>query len=179
MPEPDGAGDICRLKGTEAGNRQMRIEITNAHIICCDASDTEYANGFIVVENDRILDIGQGPSPGHHPDARHIKAGGKILLPGFVNGHTHSYANIMRGLTPAVPLEIWMVYAGVASQALAPRDIYLSTRLGGMEMIRTGTTTCVDHFHSSFGGEAMEQISRVYTDLGIRAYARRLLHHPR
>ena len=148
----------------------MRIEITNAHIICCDASDTEYENGHIVVENDRILDIGQGPPPGHRPDARHIEAGGKILLPGFVNGHTHSYANITRGLTPAVPLEIWMVYAGAASQALAPRDIYLSTLLGGMEMIRTGTTTCVDHFHSSSGGEAMEQISRAYTDLGIRAY---------
>ena len=148
----------------------MRTEITDGRIICCDPSNKEYANGYIVVENDRILDIGKGPLPCHEPGARLIEAGGKIILPGFVNGHTHSYANITRGLTPTVPLEIWMVYAVAASQVLAPRDIYLSALLGGMEMIRTGTTACVDHFHASVGEEAMEQVSKAYTDIGIRAF---------
>ena len=49
--------------------------------------------------------------PGTVPVAGHeavILGENKLLLPGFVNGHTHSYQVWQRGLIPQLPLELWL-----------------------------------------------------------------------
>jgi len=44
-------------------------------------------------------------APGSPPAVRSIDAAGKILMPGFINAHTHCYSTFARGLTKTVPAE--------------------------------------------------------------------------
>jgi 5-methylthioadenosine/S-adenosylhomocysteine deaminase len=146
----------------------MRVEIIRAHIICCDCNNTEIPDGYIILQDEKIEDIGKGPLPESLPGATRIDAHGNLVIPGLINAHTHSYANIVRGLTPPLPLELWMVYSGAASQTLTGYDNYLSTLLGCIDMVRTGTTTYLDHIHVHKSLEPLEQAARASRTIGVR-----------
>ena len=62
----------------------MKILLKNAHVLTMDDAYTEYENGYVLTEGDRILAVGSGQLP---PADRVVDCRGGILLPGFVNLH--------------------------------------------------------------------------------------------
>lgn len=68
--------------------------------------------------------------------------GRHLLVPGLVNAHFHSPANHLKGSLPSLPLELFMLYESPAVEALrpTPREAYLRTALGVIELLRGGTT---------------------------------------
>ena len=62
--------------------------IENAYIATMDRDQTVYREGSILIEDDRITEIGPDVrhprSPEHVIDATHM-----VALPGFVNSHSH------------------------------------------------------------------------------------------
>ncbi len=75
-----------------------------------------------------------------------VAGDGKILIPGLVNAHTHSYCNLLRGTENSLPLEPWALYTVAYGRSLDDEAIRLSILIGAAEMIRNGITACVDHF---------------------------------
>ncbi len=75
-----------------------------------------------------------------------VAGDGKILIPGLVNAHTHSYCNVLRGTENSLPLEPWALYTVAYGRSLDDEAIRLSILIGAAEMIRNGITACVDHF---------------------------------
>jgi cytosine/adenosine deaminase-related metal-dependent hydrolase/Asp-tRNA(Asn)/Glu-tRNA(Gln) amidotransferase A subunit family amidase len=98
---------------------------------------------------------------------RVVDATNALILPGFVNAHTHSYGMLARHLAPGLPLEPWMMYSWAITGGRTPEEAYLSALLQGVEALLTGTTTVLDHLGGdvAFSAEA----ARAYQDLGIRA----------
>jgi cytosine/adenosine deaminase-related metal-dependent hydrolase len=95
----------------------------------------------------------------------------KLLLPGFVNAHTHSSELWQRGLIPPLPLELWLAEL-YDFAPLDPEQIYLSALGTAVETLLSGGTTVVDHLVLIPGREA-ETIAaavRAYREVGIRAY---------
>ncbi len=95
----------------------------------------------------------------------------KLLLPGFVNAHTHSSEMWQRGLIPPVPLELWIgeLYDFAP---LDPEQVYLSALGTAAETLLTGGTSVVDHL-VLIPGREMETIAaavRGYREIGIRAF---------
>lgn len=95
----------------------------------------------------------------------------KLLLPGFVNAHTHSSEMWQRGLIPPVPLELWIaeLYDFVP---LDPEQIYLSAWGTAVETLLSGGTCVVDHLVPIIGQE-LESVAaavRAYQEVGIRAF---------
>jgi 5-methylthioadenosine/S-adenosylhomocysteine deaminase len=93
-----------------------------------------------------------------------------IAMPGMVNAHCHSPANLVRGMMPSKPLEIWRAYYRASLRSMRDDDFYASALLGGMEMLKTGTTTVLDHF---FGNQACRFMGagaafQAMRDLGLR-----------
>ncbi|WP_338833218.1 Melamine deaminase [Moorella humiferrea] len=124
----------------------------------------EVISGDIAVKDGEIFAVGATPEDF---TAREIIDGrGKIALPGFINAHTHSYANLIKAYGENHPLETWMYYAFLAG-SMEPEDIYLSTLLGCIEMIKSGVTSCIDHLAS--GLEGLEAALKAYQEAGIRA----------
>ncbi|WP_283138313.1 amidohydrolase family protein [Rhizohabitans arisaemae] len=134
--------------------------------------DHDGSIGDVVVAGGRV--VAAGPDAGAaYPSAETVDLGGDILIPGLVNAHTHSNQSIEKGLCDALPLDAWMVVAsyGGAGARLSPRDLYVSAMVGGLEMIRTGTTSVLDCARADLEwiDEGMDAIMQAYLDLGMRA----------
>ncbi|ALF56490.1 amidohydrolase [Nostoc piscinale CENA21] len=95
----------------------------------------------------------------------------KLLLPGFVNAHTHSSEKWQRGIIPPLPLELWLAHL----YDFAPLDtekVYLSALGTAVETLLSGGTSVVDHL-VLIPGEELETITaavRAYREIGIRAF---------
>ncbi|WP_026475585.1 imidazolonepropionase [Alkaliflexus imshenetskii] len=48
-----------------------------------------FSKGYVEIEDGRIVQVGEAPYPKSNPGFNHLDAGGKCLLPGFVDSHTH------------------------------------------------------------------------------------------
>lgn len=106
--------------------------------------------------------------------SRSIRGGSHLLVvPGLINAHFHSPANHLKGSVPGHPLETFMLYESPSSPELipSPREAYLRTLLGAMEMLRTGTTTVQDDaFLMPYPTpEVIDAVMTAYADCGIRA----------
>ncbi len=95
----------------------------------------------------------------------------KLLLPGFVNAHTHSSEMWQRGIIPPLPLELWIAEL-YDFTPLEPEQIYLSALGTAVETLLSGGTSVVDHL-VLIPGQELETIAaavRAYQEIGIRAF---------
>jgi 5-methylthioadenosine/S-adenosylhomocysteine deaminase len=85
-------------------------------------------------------------------------------LPGLMNGHTHAAMSILRGYADDMPLKPWLEQKiWPLERKLTGDDVYWATRLGCLEMIRTGTTFFNDMYWHFSG------VARAVRDAGLRA----------
>jgi 5-methylthioadenosine/S-adenosylhomocysteine deaminase len=93
-----------------------------------------------------------------------IEAGGLLLVPPLVNGHTHAAMTLFRGYGDDLPLIEWLEkWIWPAEARLEPEDVYWGTRLAAVEMVRSGTTRFFDmYWHGT-------EVARAVTDAGLRA----------
>ena len=151
----------------------MRTLIGNALIVTMNDHNDIIDKGAIVVDGNRITYCGPAEWTPVGPFDRTIDASRMIAMPGMVNAHCHSPANLVRGMMPSKPLEIWRAYYRASLRDMREEDFYASALLGGMEMLKNGATTVLDHFAGSaacrfMGAGAAIQAMR---DLGLRHVA--------
>lgn len=74
---------------------------------------------------------------------------GSIVLPGFVNTHTHAAMNLMRGIADDRPLMEWLQKTIFPAEGknVSPDFVKAGTLLAALEMIRNGTTTFADMYY--------------------------------
>ncbi|GAB4227579.1 MAG: 8-oxoguanine deaminase [Elainellaceae cyanobacterium] len=121
----------------------------------------------VFVEGDRIAAI----APSLPATGEVIEGHNKLLLPGFVNAHTHSSEMWQRGSIAPLPLELWLADL-YDFTPLTPEHIYLTALGTAVETLLSGGTTVVDHLVLIPGLE-VETIAaavRGYQDAGIRAF---------
>jgi 5-methylthioadenosine/S-adenosylhomocysteine deaminase len=157
----------------------MTLLFTDVYVY--DAGSAEGMQGptDVLVLSNRIRRIGADARSEYekalpHARGRIISGDSRLLmLPGLINAHFHSTANHLKGSIHALPLEPFMLYESPASpESLAtPREAYLRTMLGAIEMLRTGTTTVQDDaFLMPYPTPAVvDAVMSAYEDSGIRA----------
>ncbi|MBD2439574.1 amidohydrolase [Nostoc sp. FACHB-110] len=141
----------------------MNFTIQNVLI----ATDDAYSTTDVQVVDGKIVAIAP------HLDVRGTAVNGehKLLLPGFINAHTHSSEKWQRGIIPPLPLELWLAHL----YDFAPLDtekVYLSALGTAVETLLSGGTSVVDHL-VLIPGEELETIAaavRAYREVGIRAF---------
>jgi 5-methylthioadenosine/S-adenosylhomocysteine deaminase len=150
----------------------MSLLIRNASILAMDAAHGSAPfKGDILIERDRIAAIGDNvPVP---DGAQVIDGTDKLVIPGLVNAHLHSWEAMFKGRYDNMPLELWMLYSYpiLGCTPLDARLIYLRTMLVGMESLKNGVTCVVDDI-IELPGQSMEALAaafQAYEDLGIRA----------
>jgi adenine deaminase len=88
----DAAPTADRLKSAS------RLLFKGGTILTMDRQFGDFAKGDLLVENGRIAAV--RPDLGPVTDAVVIDATNRILLPGFVDTHSHSYQGLLRGTLP-------------------------------------------------------------------------------
>lgn len=94
----------------------------------------------------------------------------RIVVPGFVNGHSHAYQILLRGWADDLPFSRWRdeaLYRVVP--ALTPHDVYWVFVAAFSEMLAAGITSVVEFFYLNGGGnEFAESVLAAAKDAGIR-----------
>ncbi len=127
----------------------------------------------VVTGGDRITGVGSDLAA--PADARIIDGRGRqLLVPGLINAHFHSPANHLKGAVRSLPLDLFMLFESPADPSLAPtpREAYLRTMLGTIEMLQRGITTVQDDafLMPTPEPEIIDAIASAYRDSGIRAW---------
>lgn len=95
---------------------------------------------------------------------RVINAKDKAIIPGFINGHTHSAMTLFRGYADDMKLMPWLEKKIWPNEAkMTQEDIYWGAKLAFLEMIKSGTTTFSDMYFKVRG------IAKAAEEMGIRA----------
>lgn len=140
----------------------MNILIKNCNLISmdCNRDKIDY-NIDILLKNNKIEKIGSNlPSTN---DLKVIDATGKYVLPGFINTHSHIGMSIFRESVDGYTTQDWLTEKiWPIEDKLTPDDVYKSSLLSCIEMIKTGTTTVNDQYFFQ------ESIAKAVIESGIR-----------
>lgn len=119
--------------------------------------------GAVLVAGDRIVAVGPGDDvTAIAGDAPQRDLGEAVLMPGFVNAHSHLELTVMRGLLEDDDFRTWITrLTTVKLERLTHEDLLDSARLGALEAMRAGVTCLADTCDSGVAVEAL-------TDAGLR-----------
>lgn len=121
----------------------------------------------ILIEDKKIIKIGKGIN---EKVDQTINATGKIIMPGFINTHSHISMSIFRETVDGYKTQDWLKEKiWPMEDKLQEEDIYWATLLSCIEMIKTGTTTVNDMYFMT------DQIIEAVLKTGIRLQTTRTL----
>ena len=131
-----------------------------------DARDAVVPDGAVAIGDGVILAVGPRASVEKRFGARRtIDAAGSLVLPGFVNAHTHAPMTLLRGVRDDAELMTWLEkYMFPLEARLArPGFVRWGALLACWEMIASGTTTFVDGYFYE------QEVARAADEAGLRA----------
>src|SRR6266487_2149287 len=98
------------------------------------------------------------------------KAAGRIVIPGFVDSHRHTWEAAIRGCAPNATLDDYFVEVlDTFAPVYRPEDVYASNLAGALECLNAGITTLVDWSHINNTPEHPDAAIRALQETGIRA----------
>ena len=152
------------------------ILVGNGRVVTRDSKNPYYRDGAVVIDGDIILETGDfSGMKDKYPEAEFVDAGGGVIMPGFINAHTHIYSGLARGLAiegnnPTNFLEVLEGMWWNIDRHLTLDGTRASAYATVLDCIRDGVTTIFDH-HASFAQipGSLFAIKDVCRELGIRA----------
>jgi cytosine/adenosine deaminase-related metal-dependent hydrolase len=150
----------------------MRTVIEGCAIATVDAAGTEYRDGHLVIEGERIVAVGEGPAPDGlgGPDARLIDGRGRLATPGLVNCHHHLYQWATRGLAQQATLFEWLIELYPIWALIDEETCWAAARAGLAALARSGCSASTDH-HYVFprdAGDLLEVEIGAAASIGLR-----------
>jgi len=139
---------------------------TNAIVLSMDENLNQYDPGAVAVKGDSIIAVGPEAQIKKDYSANEtIDCGGKVLMPGLVNAHTHVPMTLLRGLADDLRLDVWLMgyMLPVEREFVSPEFVRLGTLLACAEQIRSGVTTFNDMYFFE------DDIAQATADAGMRA----------
>ena len=124
--------------------------VTGGMVVTMDGPRSIYDAGAVVVAGDTIVVVGPRTELEGKYDARQmIDAKNKLVLPGFINGHTHVPMTLFRGIHDDVTLNDWLYKYIFPAEAKNVTEEFVrwGTRLAAAEQIRSGVTTFADMYY--------------------------------
>ncbi|MCL4310343.1 MAG: amidohydrolase [Actinomycetota bacterium] len=115
-------------------------------------------DGAVAVQGDTI--VRTGPADGvvaAYPGAEIVEFHHAILLPGFVNCHSHLEYAVFRGLIDNLDFGRWLLQFIDYQRRLSAEDYAVSSRLGVSECVSSGITTVADSMYSGTSIDAIKQ----------------------
>jgi 5-methylthioadenosine/S-adenosylhomocysteine deaminase len=136
------------LYGQNAKERADTIVI--GMVITMDGQRHIYDDGAVVVTGDTIVAVGPRADVEAKYEAQQtIDRKNRLILPGFINGHTHVPMTLFRGLHDDVTLNDWLYKYIFPAEAknVTEQFVRWGTRLAAAEQIRSGVTTFADMYY--------------------------------
>ena len=143
-----------------------RTLLRGGTVLSMDPGIGDLPSGDVLIEDDRIAAV----QPRVEAEARVIDVSGKIVVPGFVDTHRHTWEAAIRGVAPNATLDDYFVeILDTFAPAYRPEDVYASNLAGALECLNAGITTLVDWSHINNTPEHPDAAIQGLKEAGIRA----------
>jgi len=136
------------------------------YLLTMEADAPVIEDAAVVIAGDKILAVGRRETIDQQYIApKSISGRGRVVLPGLINGHTHTSMTLFRGMVDDLDLMTWLndYVFPMEGRFVTPGFVTTGTTLACWEMIRGGTTTFVDMYFYP------DQIAEVVDTCGLRA----------
>ncbi|MEE1113592.1 MAG: amidohydrolase [Eubacterium sp.] len=142
-----------------------QILLHNGYIVTmAEGSETVYDGGSVLVEDDKIVQVGKVDMTQIKPDCEIVDLNGKYVLPGFVNTHVHTSQQISRGVGDDVDFVTWLHKRMWPFESnMTEEDSYISTLATALELIKSGVTSFAEP-----GGQFVSGMARGTAQAGLR-----------
>lgn len=146
-----------------------RTLIRGGTLLTADDARPVLHDGYLLVADDTIVDVGSGTPPTDGVD-QVLDASGMLVTPGFINAHTHLCMILGRNLGTDRSLLHWLSEAQVPLMgAFEPEDYEVSMELGAIENLKAGNTTICEVFFSPHYDQEVDALAaRALDRTGIR-----------
>jgi 5-methylthioadenosine/S-adenosylhomocysteine deaminase len=140
--------------------------VTGGTVLTLTPGSEPLLDGAVAVRSGEIVAVGsRAEVQARFRPGKVLDAGGGIILPGFVNTHTHLAMSLLRGLADDLPLVEWLEkHIWPTERVLMNAEsVVLGTRLAAAESLQAGVTCVCDmYFHA-------ERVIETVVAAGLRA----------
>lgn len=140
--------------------------IRAAAVVTLDQEDHLFQPGCLLVEDNRIIEVGYPENFAGRLFDREINLGARLMMPGLVNAHTHTPMTLFRGMAEPYSLftfEGWFEGIRSLEAVMDGNMVTPAVAVSCAEMIRTGTTCFADQYFY------MDKVLPVVQKSGMRA----------
>src|SRR3954451_18057570 len=122
--------------------------IKGGYVLTLDPALGDMPNSDVLIDGEKIAAVGPNLSAGPHANV--IDARNRIVMPGFVDTHRHTWQTPVRGVLPSCTLDEY--FAGMLNNIriqYRPDDVYVANLMGALEAINAGITTLLDRSNAN------------------------------
>jgi 5-methylthioadenosine/S-adenosylhomocysteine deaminase len=158
-----GDAELSRLQ------RQRRILLKAGVVLTLDRQVGDFAQADVLIEDGKIREV--RPNIVVSDDVAVVDASNRIVIPGFIDTHSHSYQGILRNILSngRVDPDYNRDIVGTLTPAFTAADAYTGMLATALGMIDMGTTGVVDVSQVNNTPEHSDALIRALQDSGIRA----------
>ncbi|MGW0417757.1 amidohydrolase family protein [Streptomyces sp. NPDC003015] len=143
-----------------------RTLLRAGHVLSMDPDIGDLPSGDVLIEDGRIVAVDREIGA----DAEVLDMTGRIVIPGFVDSHRHTWEASIRNVAPDATLDDYFVdILDTFAPLYTPEDVYAANLAGALECLNAGITTLVDWSHINNTPEHPDAAIRGLTETGIRA----------
>ncbi|MFI7638473.1 amidohydrolase family protein [Nonomuraea sp. NPDC049400] len=144
------------------------ILIKNGVVVDTEPEPVVLGRVDVRVEHGVIAEV--GPGLPEEPGAEVIDATGRIVLPGFVDTHRHTWQAGIRAVAPDIAFDGYLrrILTELAPRH-RPQDVYAGNLAGALECLDAGITTLLDWSHIQFSPGHTDAAVRALRESGVRA----------
>ena len=144
--------------------------IANGYVVTMDPKRQIYSDGAVAIEGRDIVAVGRTRDVlARHRAAHVIDAGGKLVIPGLVDGHNHAFQYLSKGIGHDVDIMTWLYKRVYPYEThVNAEEAYIGALGNYVQMIKTGTTC-----FNEPGGYHTDSLAQAATDVGIRGILNR------
>jgi 5-methylthioadenosine/S-adenosylhomocysteine deaminase len=133
------------------GIQGRRVLVKGGTVLSMDERVGNHAVGDVLIDGSKIAEVAASI---HAPDAAVIDASGHIVMPGFIDAHSHQFETALRSfladgilINDGRPESAHNYYESVLqklSMGYRPQDVYINELFAGVAQIDAGVTAVMD-----------------------------------
>lgn len=154
---------IFALTNVQASNaEEVDLIVKNGLVLTMNAGKEIFSDGVVVVNGNKIVEVGGVEILGKYSSENAIDAKGGIIMPGMINTHTHASMSVFRSLADDVPDRLNRYIFPLENKMVSEEMVYIGAVHAAIEMAKSGVTTMVDMYLFE------DNAARAVKEIGLR-----------
>ena len=136
---------LAALAGAAVAAEPARLLVRHAMLVTLEAAQPDPFAGYLLVGADgRIAALGAGEPPAGMTATETVDAGGNVVMPGFLSGHSHLWQSAFRGISAGS--RAWRAAIhGTYGPHFQTGDVRAFSLHGALDYLRHGITTTYNY----------------------------------